>query len=209
MTGIEKIVEKIREDADADYRRVVDEAKAQADAIMSDAAVSARSSAAQVIADAEAQSAEIERRAVSMAGLEVRKMRLEQKQKVLQQAFDQALSQLTSLPESAVIGDDYVRNPGELQVYSMDFLPSALPIFAAASTPSAYEQWVLQHCLSVPEETRAGVLAWWEQHGSDVRPLDADLSAALLGEEEPDTELPLCFLHRSVHRYAGGARQGL
>ena len=99
MTGIEKIVEKIREDADADYRRVVDEAKAQADAIMSDAAVSARSSAAQVIADAEAQSAEIERRAVSMAGLEVRKMRLEQKQKVLQQAFDQALSQLTSLPE--------------------------------------------------------------------------------------------------------------
>ncbi len=96
--------------------------------------------------------------------------------------------QLTSLPESAVIGDDYVRNPGELQVYSMDFLPSALPIFAAASTPSAYEQWVLQHCLSVPEETRAGVLAWWEQHGSDVRPLDADLSAALLGEEEPDTE---------------------
>ena len=102
MTGIEKIVEKIREDAEADYRRVVEEAKVQADAIMAEAAASARANAAQVIDDAKSQSAEIERRAVSMAGLEVRKMRLEQKQRLLQQTFDQALEKLTSLPE-----DDY------------------------------------------------------------------------------------------------------
>ena len=41
MTGIEKSVEKIREDAEADYRRVVEEAKVQADAIMAEAAASA------------------------------------------------------------------------------------------------------------------------------------------------------------------------
>ena len=100
MTGIEKIVAKIREDADAEYRRVVDEAVTQADAVLTEAAAEAKAHAAQVIADAEAQSAEIERRAVSMAGLEVRKMRLDTKQKLLQQAFDQALSDLTSLPEA-------------------------------------------------------------------------------------------------------------
>ena len=99
MTGIEKIVAKIREDADADYRRVVDEAGSQADAILSEAAAAARASAEQTIADAKKEAAEIERRAVSMAGLEVRKMRLEQKQKLMRQAFDQALADLTSLPE--------------------------------------------------------------------------------------------------------------
>ncbi len=100
MTGIEKIVAKIREDADADYRRVVDEARAQAEALLSEAAASARERSEQTIEDARKEAAEIERRAVSMAGLEVRKMRLEQKQKLLQQACDQALSDLTSLPDA-------------------------------------------------------------------------------------------------------------
>ncbi len=98
MTGIEKIVAKINEDADAEYRRIVDEARTQADAIMSEAAAAARASAAETIRNAENERAEIERRAVGMAGLEVRKMRLEQKQKLLRQAFDAALARLTSLP---------------------------------------------------------------------------------------------------------------
>ncbi len=99
MTGIEKIVAKIREDADADYRRVVDEAKEQADAIVSEAAEAAQANSAQIIADAKSEAAEIERRAVSMAGLEVRKLRLQKKQEIVQKAFDQALGELTSLPE--------------------------------------------------------------------------------------------------------------
>lgn len=100
MTGIEKIVAKIHEDAVEDSRRIVEEADKQADRLLSEAAAAARASAAEVIRAAEEEREEIERRAVSMAGLEVRKMRLELKQKLLQQAFDQALSQLISLPET-------------------------------------------------------------------------------------------------------------
>lgn len=100
MTGIEKIVAKIHEDAVEDSRRIVEEAEKQADRLLSEAAAAARASAAEVIRAAEEEREEIERRAVSMAGLEVRKMRLELKQKLLQQAFDQAFSQLISLPET-------------------------------------------------------------------------------------------------------------
>lgn len=100
MTGIEKIIAKINEDAEVEYRRIVDEASAQADVILRDAADAARSNAASVLADAEDERAEIERRAMSMAGLEVRKMRLETKQKLLQRAFDEALAKLTGLPEA-------------------------------------------------------------------------------------------------------------
>ncbi len=98
MTGIEKIVAKISEDAEAEYRRIVDDAKAQADGILADAKAAARAPQRTPCA-AEGERAEIERRAVSMAGLDVRKMRLELKQKLLQRAFDQALAKIISLPD--------------------------------------------------------------------------------------------------------------
>ena len=82
---------KINEDAEAEYRRILAEAEAQADGILADAKAAAHAAAEAAIAAAEGERAEIERRAVSMAGLDVRKMRLELKQKLLQQAFDQAL----------------------------------------------------------------------------------------------------------------------
>lgn len=100
MTGIEKIVAKINEDAEAEYRRILAEVEAQADGILADAKAAAHAAAEAAIAAAEGERAEIERRAVSMAGLDVRKMRLELKQKLLQQAFDQALSKLVSLPDA-------------------------------------------------------------------------------------------------------------
>lgn len=100
MTGIEKIIAKINEDSKVEYRRIVAEAENQADSILADAKAAAHTSAGAVITDAEAERAEIERRAVSMAGLEVRKMRLELKQKLLKQAFDQALLKLTSMPDA-------------------------------------------------------------------------------------------------------------
>ena len=68
MTGIEKIVAKINEDAEADYRRVISQAEAEADTILQDAAAAAKSSAVETLAGVEAERREIERRAVSMAG---------------------------------------------------------------------------------------------------------------------------------------------
>lgn len=100
MTGIERIINKINEDAEVEYRRIVDEARTQADTILTDAAAAARSNAASVLENTENERAEVERRAMSMAGLEVRKMRLELKQKLLQRAFDEALGKLTGMPEA-------------------------------------------------------------------------------------------------------------
>ena len=87
--------------------------------------------------------------------------------------------QNTSLPQGAVVGDDYVRNAEELQVYSMNYLTNPPSLTDPGQSSSPYEEWVLQNCLFVPEETRAGVLSWWETHGQDVRPLASDLGAVV------------------------------
>jgi V/A-type H+-transporting ATPase subunit E len=99
MTGIEKIIAKINADAEAEYSRIVAEAEAAAEAKASAAAEEARAAAAEIVAAAEEERGEIERRAVGMAGLEVRKTRLALKQKLILRAFAGALTKLTSMPE--------------------------------------------------------------------------------------------------------------
>ena len=74
--------------------------------------------------------------------------------------------QLTDLPNSGtVVGDAYVENTDGVDSYSMRVLEDSFP---AASIDTAYDAWVLENCLSVPEKTSAAVLAWWEEHGADV-----------------------------------------
>lgn len=108
--------------------------------------------------------------------------------------------QNTSLPQGAVVGDDYVRNTEELQVYSMNYLmnpPSLTDPGQSSSSP--YEEWVLQNCLYVPEETRAGVLAWWQTHGQDVRPLDPDSRAMNVTDPESGS---LLYVEADTVRFA-------
>lgn len=109
--------------------------------------------------------------------------------------------QITSLPQGAVMGDDYVRNTEELQVYSMNYLMNPPPNLTgdAQSSPSPYEAWVLQNCLYVPEETRAGVLAWWQTHGQDVRPLDPDSRAMNVTDSESGS---LLYVEADTVRFA-------
>ena len=74
--------------------------------------------------------------------------------------------QLTDLPNSGtVVGDAYVENTDGVDRYSMRVLEDSFP---ATSINTAYDAWVLENCLSVPEKTSAAVLAWWEEHGADV-----------------------------------------
>lgn len=104
MTGIEKIVNTINENAEREARQIIEEARSQADIILANALSEVRSQSATVIAETKSECGEIERRAVSMAGLEVRKMRLEIKQKMIGQAFDSALKQMSEMP-----ANDYIK----------------------------------------------------------------------------------------------------
>lgn len=72
---------------------------------------------------------------------------------------------LTALPNSAALSSDaYLRNITEQQSYSMSFRPDS-----TAVTPDPdYDAWVREQCLALPEQTREGVLAWWEAHGQGV-----------------------------------------
>ena len=73
--------------------------------------------------------------------------------------------QLTALPNGAALSSDaYLRNiTGELR-YSMSFRPDGEPLIPDPD----YNEWVRDCCLALPEQTRAGVLAWWETHGQGL-----------------------------------------
>ena len=81
--------------------------------------------------------------------------------------------QLTQLPPNVeVISDIYVRNSGSRNRYSMRFFP----YFAAVSADEQYASWVQEHDLDLPEQTRRGVLAWWEAQGGEAAPADHTLA---------------------------------
>ncbi len=70
--------------------------------------------------------------------------------------------QLTTLPGGGrVVSDAYVENLDGRQRYTMRWQPEP----GSVSPDPAYDQWVRAHCLELPEQTRQGVLAWWEAQG--------------------------------------------
>ncbi|HOG00821.1 MAG TPA: V-type ATP synthase subunit E [Clostridia bacterium] len=99
MTGLEKIVAAIRQEAQAEANAIVEQAKAEAARIR--AGEQARSDAlcAEIEASAAQRSADIERASVSAAGLARRRRLLEAKQEILAQTMEHALDRLHALPE--------------------------------------------------------------------------------------------------------------
>ncbi len=65
-----------------------------------------------------------------------------------------------SLPkDSRVVSDAYVANRGRLKEYTLRMLD------LRPRGDVGYGIWVEENCLSVPDQTRQAVLAWWETHG--------------------------------------------
>ena len=90
---------------------------------------------------------------------------------VNREALYYTVYQTTALPEgSHAAGDAYVRNDSGETVYSLRFLTNTAP----HSPDKDYDAWVMQNCLSLPDEARDGVLDWWERNGSGV---EADWTA--------------------------------
>ena len=74
--------------------------------------------------------------------------------------------ELTALPDGAeVVSDAYVANTGKHTEYSLPAVETEYLIPDASEEQRQYKKWVDETCLSLPEETRAYLLDWWEKHG--------------------------------------------
>lgn len=103
MNGIEKITGKIIDEANIDAKKIIEEAKSEAEIIIGKYKEKAVSAAAD-IEDAGAKQAKVrELKYSSNAGLEARKTLLMEKQKLITEAFDKALSELRALPKDKYI----------------------------------------------------------------------------------------------------------
>lgn len=99
MTGLEKIVAAIREEAQAEASAIVEQAKAEAARILAEEKTRSGALCAEIEASAARQAADIERASISAAGLARRRRLLEAKQEMLADTMLRALERLYALPE--------------------------------------------------------------------------------------------------------------
>ncbi len=69
-----------------------------------------------------------------------------------------------------VVSDSYVRNGGRAQRYNLSWVWDPGPVVPDPD----YESWVLENCLTLPERTREGVLAWWAAQDPVYRGIDTE-----------------------------------
>lgn len=103
MNGIEKIIDRISGDAQAEIDAVLDEARAEAARITAKYEAQAKAEADEILRRGAAAAAEREERLASMAQMEGRKAELCAKQEVIEEAFALALKKLLALPEDKYV----------------------------------------------------------------------------------------------------------
>ncbi len=103
MNGIEKIAGRINEDAQREIDAITAKAQAEADEITARYQAQAEKESADILARGRQNAEERVERLASVAQLEAKKMTLAAKQFVLGEAFDEALKQLTELPEEKYV----------------------------------------------------------------------------------------------------------
>lgn len=103
MNGIEKITQRMEDDAQREINEVLTAARAQADEITRRSREQADKESAAIVARGESAATEREKRLESMAEMESRKLVLAAKQEVLDEAFTMALEKLCTLPDEEYI----------------------------------------------------------------------------------------------------------
>lgn len=98
MDGLERIKERILEDARNEAARILADADKRASEIKSAREAKANEAAAKIIAEYEARAQDISSRMVSAAQLDMRKKVLAVKQDMIDKAFDACLEALESMP---------------------------------------------------------------------------------------------------------------
>lgn len=103
MTGIEKITNRIKREAEERAEKTTSDAKAEADAIIDQANQKAKRSTYHMLVDAREQAEQLERRTISVGELEARKLRLGAKQDVIDACFVAALDRLCTMEPDTYI----------------------------------------------------------------------------------------------------------
>ena len=103
MNGIEKIIDRISGDAQAEIDAILAQANDEAAQITARYEAQARAEADEIVKRGTAAAAEREERLVSMAQMEGRKAELAAKQEVIEEAFALALKKLLALPEDKYV----------------------------------------------------------------------------------------------------------
>ena len=111
MNGIEKITQRIDQDAQAEIDKILGDARRQAVEILARYEEQARKESQEILARGEKNAAEREERLASVAQMEAKKLTLATKQEMLDKAFELALDRLVSLPD-----DEYVALLADLAV---------------------------------------------------------------------------------------------
>jgi len=103
MNGIEKITGKIIEEANIDAKKIIEEAKAEAEKVTSKYKEKSLLAADDIVEAGSKQAKAQESKYSSNAGLEARKTLLFTKQELITETFGKALSKLRSLPKDKYI----------------------------------------------------------------------------------------------------------
>ncbi len=121
MEGIERIKQKILQEAQNEKEKIIDEAKREAETILQQGKIKCKEVEEQAVEKAEKQAEEERRKIISIARLEERKRLLDAKQKMIDQVFKKVEQDMASLDadvynkliynmliESAITGDEEV-----------------------------------------------------------------------------------------------------
>lgn len=98
--ALEDILRKIREDGEAEARKILDAAQVERAGILEAARDRGEAASTRILAAGEAAAGEIRRKELSTAGVEARLMALTAKQEVLGGVFDAALDRLEQMPDT-------------------------------------------------------------------------------------------------------------
>ncbi len=104
MNGIEKITQRIDQDAQAEIDRILADAHAKAEDVLARGKAQAAAEKAELTAKNERAAAEREERLISAAQMEARKVRLAAKQEMVEKAYVLALKKLCGLPKEQYAG---------------------------------------------------------------------------------------------------------
>ena len=104
MTGLDKIVQEIQDEANAEARAAIDKAKAEAAEILADAKARGASAASEAASAAGQQVKDIAAAQDSAMQLQRRQKTLEVKQQLLAETLEKALQALYNLPDKEYFG---------------------------------------------------------------------------------------------------------
>ena len=103
MNGIEKITQRIDQDAQSEIDKILGDARAQAAEILARYEAQAQKESEDIVARGGKNAAERQDRLASVAQMEAKKLTLATKQEMLDKAFDLALDRLVSLPDEEYV----------------------------------------------------------------------------------------------------------